>query len=411
MLEAFFKKKSRIRKIHMGPLSAQIDEFAKLLKDRGYSRLAAQEILQTAGEFNNYLYARSLSSDDISHGLIENFKTERMHLVKNRGVPNHIAHILHFLKRKNILQKALWPSLQLEPPLGIDTFLEKYISFMSNVRGWSESYQAGAKKAVKEFLDWNFPSFSEHVLSRVNGKMIMEYFASNATINLHKVGHIRVFCQYLHGKGYCQMIPSLIFPSRKRYKLESPPKAISADSVQKILASCDRDYPDGMRDYAALMALASLGLRVQEVANLCIADIDWRSARIKIRKTKVGRERVLSLPEQLGQALADYILYGRPNSNLPQIFLRHRAPGGVFTPKSLHSMVSRLAKRADVQLPTGGCNVFRHSLATAMVNRGVSIKIISDLLDHRSIDTTAIYTMVDFSSMKKVILPLPGGEK
>ena len=65
MLEAFFKKKSRIRKIHMGPLSAQIDEFAKLLKDRGYSRLAAQEILQTAGEFNNYLYARSLSPDDM----------------------------------------------------------------------------------------------------------------------------------------------------------------------------------------------------------------------------------------------------------------------------------------------------------------------------------------------------------
>ena len=70
------------------------------------------------------------------------------------------------------------------------------------------------------------------------------------------------------------------------------------------MASCDRDYPDGMRDYAALMALASLGLRVQEVANLHIADIDWRAAKIKIRKTKVGRERVLSLPDQLGQALA-----------------------------------------------------------------------------------------------------------
>lgn len=165
MLEAFFQKKSRIRKIHMGPLSVQIDEFAKLLKDRGYSRLAAQEILQTAGEFNNYLHARKLSPDDISPGLIENFKAERMHLVKNRGVPNHIAHILQFLKRKNILQKALWPSPPLEPPLEIDTFLDKYTSFMSNVRGWSESYQAGAKKAVKEFLDWNFPSFSEHVLS------------------------------------------------------------------------------------------------------------------------------------------------------------------------------------------------------------------------------------------------------
>ena len=74
-------------------------------------------------------------------------------------------------------------------------------------------------------------------------------------------------------------------------------------------------------------------------------------------------------------------------------------------------MVSRLAKRAGVQLPSSGRNVFRHSLATAMVNKGVPIKEIADLLDHQSIDTTAIYTMVDFSSMKNVILPLPGGKK
>ena len=61
MLEAFFQKESRIRKIHMGPLGNQIDELAVLLKERGYSRLAAQEILLTAGELNNYLYARQYS--------------------------------------------------------------------------------------------------------------------------------------------------------------------------------------------------------------------------------------------------------------------------------------------------------------------------------------------------------------
>lgn len=411
MLESFFQKKSRIRKIHMGPLSTLIDDFATSLNEQGYSRLAAQEILLTAGALNNYLYARNLSADDISPELIEKFKNERMYLVKNRSVPNHITHILKFLNVKNALRKTLWYSPRSMPTLEIDIFLDKYISFMSNVRGWSESYQSGAKKAVKEFLDWNFPTFSEQVLISVNGKMIMEYFAKNPSITMHKIGHIRVFCQYLHGQGYCQMIPNMVFPLRKRFKLKSPPKSISADSVQKILKFCDRNYPDGMRDYAVLLALASLGLRAQEITNLCIADIDWRSAKIKIRKTKVGRERVLSLSEQLGCALADYVLYGRPNSNLPQVFLRHRAPGGVFTPKSLHSMISRFAKRANVQLPTGGCNIFRHSLATAMVNQGISIKIISDLLDHRSIDTTAIYTMVDFSSMKNVILPLPGGEK
>ena len=152
MLEAFFQKESRIRKIHMGPLGNQIDELAVLLKERGYSRLAAQEILLTAGELNNYLYARDLSTEDISPELIENFKVERMRLVKNRGIPNHITHILKFLKERNILQKTLWEAPQQNPLSPLDIFLNKYIAFMRNVRGCSESYLSDAKNAVKEFL-------------------------------------------------------------------------------------------------------------------------------------------------------------------------------------------------------------------------------------------------------------------
>ena len=99
----------------------------------------------------------------------------------------------------------------------------------------SKSYISEAGRAIKEFLEWNFPSFSEQSLSRVNGEMISEFLEKNKEIKRHKVGHIRVFCQYLHGQGYCQVIPSIIFPSRKRYRLNSPPKSISVDSVHKIL--------------------------------------------------------------------------------------------------------------------------------------------------------------------------------
>ena len=411
MLDAFFKRKSRIRKILLGPLGFKMDDFASLLKERGYSRNMAQGILITAGELNNYLYARNLSLEDISPDLIDRFKDERMHLVEIQGIQNHIVHILNFLRNEKILPDSLWAPLQSTSPSEIDIFLNKYASYQKSVRGCSQSYISEAGRAIKEFLEWNFPSFSEQSLSRVNGEMISEFLEKNKEIKRHKVGHIRVFCQYLHGQGYCQVIPSIIFPSRKKYRLNSPPKSISVDSVHMILETCNRDYPDGMRDYAAILTLATLGLRVQEVANLRLDDINWRTAKVKIRKTKVGRERVLSLPNILGKAMEEYVLYGRPNSDSPYLFLRHKAPGGPFTPCALSSRVSRLAKMTGIQIPGGVCNVFRHSLATAMVNEGVSLKIISDLLDHRSIDTTAIYTMVDFTTLKKVILPLPGGDK
>ena len=411
MLDAFFKRQSRIRKILLGPLGFKMDDFASLLKERGYSRNVAQGILVTAGELNNYLYARNLSIEDISPELIDRFKDERMHLVEIQGIQNHIVHILNFLRNEQILPEPLWASPQSTSPSEIDMFLDKYASYQKSVRGCSQSYISDARRAVKEFLEWNFSSFSEQSLSRVNGEMIRAFLEKNKEIKRHKVGHIRVFCQYLHGQGYCQAIPSIIFPSQKRYRLKSPPKNISVDSVHKILETCNRDYPDGMRDYAAILALVTLGLRVQEVANLQLDDINWRTAKVKIRKTKVGRERVLSLPSVLGKAMEEYVLYGRPNSDSPYLFLRHIAPGGPFTPCALSSRVSRRAKMAGIQIPRGACNIFRHSLATAMVNEGVSLKIISDLLDHRSIDTTAIYTMVDFTTLKKVILPLPGGNK
>lgn len=409
MLKAYFMKPSRIRKIMLGPLGKQMDEFAERLKADGYSRLTAQQILTTAGAFNNYLHARELLSHDITPELIASFTTERQNLIKVNGIQNQVSHFIRFLRNKNLLTNVL---CQTSPPKRknqIELFLDKYASFLRNVRGCSESYIGNTQRGLCEFLSWAFPEFSESKLHEIDGKMIMTYFSEHPQISMHKVGFVRVFCRYLYGTDRCSLIPHVIFPSAQKYKMQSPPKSIPQDEVYRILDSCDRNYPDGMRDYAAILALASLGLRCQEVAKLNITDIDWRSAKIKIKQTKVGRERILPLSQQLGKAFEEYLLYGRPNSEAPQLFLRHRAPSGAFTSKALYCVISRAAKRASVKLPHASSNIFRHSLATNMVNQGVSIKIISDLLDHRSIDTTAIYTMVDFSTMKNIILPLPGG--
>jgi integrase/recombinase XerD len=105
----------------------------------------------------------------------------------------------------------------------------------------------------------------------------------------------------------------------------------------------------------------------------------------------------LPLPERAGDALAEYIRHGRPYSPHREVFVCHRAPGGLLT----------TARRAGVALPLHGANVLRHSLATHLVNHDVPIKAISDLLGHESIDTTAIYTLVDMSTLSRVAQPFP----
>ena len=411
MLEVFFRKQSRIRKVKHGPLADQMDAFASQLLASGYSRLAAQSILLTAGELNNYLHARGLEAKDITPELVSLFTQEREMLVGIRGIPNIVEHFVRHLRSAGVLSETAWKKPQSLPPSPLEAFLERYADYMRNVRGASESYISSSRHAVADFLNWAFPQFQEPELTRLDGRLVLKYFASRDDLKFHAVGHIRMFCKYILGAGLCPPVPDVIFPKRLRYRLSAPPKHLPEEAIRSILASCERSHPEGMRDYAILLALVTLGLRSQEVSNLWVSDIDWRGGSILIRKTKVGRERRVTLSQQLGDALSEYLLYGRPNSNLPNLFLRHRAPGGPFTSKALYGVVRRVTLRAGVKLPTGGQNVFRHSLATHLVNHGISLKAISDLLDHRSPDTTAIYTMVDFATMRKVILPIPGGKQ
>jgi integrase len=150
-------------------------------------------------------------------------------------------------------------------------------------------------------------------------------------------------------------------------------------------------------------------MRGQEVRGLKLSDISWRSAEIHLPQTKNNRARVLPLPHEVGAALADYILHGRPRLHGPQVILRHDAPiGPLSSPSAVGRIVTRHLRRAAIAAPARpGVHVLRHSLATRLVNRGVPIKQIADLLGHRSIDTTAIYSKVDLTRLAAVALPFP----
>jgi site-specific recombinase XerD len=161
-----------------------------------------------------------------------------------------------------------------------------------------------------------------------------------------------------------------------------------------------------------LLVIAVLGLRNQEVRSLQVSDILWRTAEIRLRKTKNRRERALPLPREVGAAIADYLLRGRPRVSVPEVFLRHFTPVGPIT--STHGVgdiVKKHLSRAGIQASNHGAHLLRHSLATRMVNQAVPIKQIADMLGHASIDTTAIYTKVDTSHLAAVALPFPGGAR
>jgi site-specific recombinase XerD len=131
---------------------------------------------------------------------------------------------------------------------------------------------------------------------------------------------------------------------------------------------------------------------------------------VRIRAQKTSRERLLPLPEEVGQAIVAYLRDGRPATTYREIFLTHTAPyAPLQTASALTKLIKRLVTRAGLPRRSSGAHLFRHTAATHMVRQGVSFKAIADVLGHQSLQTTGIYAKLDLPSLASVALPWPGG--
>ena len=136
--------------------------------------------------------------------------------------------------------------------------------------------------------------------------------------------------------------------------------------------------------------------------------MDWRQGILRIVGTKSRRDDELPLTAAIGAAIAAYIRRGRPKTTSREVFLRLRAPVGQrMTRSTIGNLILRAAARAGMESTVTGPRMLRHTAATRMLQRGASIKEIADVLRHKCLDTTAIYTKVDLPRLTAVALPWP----
>jgi len=217
----------------------------------------------------------------------------------------------------------------------------------------------------------------------------------------------RSFLRFLRWDGVITQDLAAVVPPICRYQLSTVPKHLAWEQVREVIDSVNTLSPVGMRDKAILLLVATLGLRNRDVRDLCFAHIDWRKGEFHLPKTKSQRARVLPITQEVGDAVADYVLHGRPAVDVPQVFLGHNAPIAPLSEGGLSAIVRRHLKRLGIVAPHFGTHLLRHSLATKLVNEATPIKDIADMLGHVSMDTTAIYTKVDTVHLAEVALPFP----
>lgn len=415
MLEIYFESPTRLRQLRRGPLAEHIDAMAEELRAAGYSRTTGRMLLSLAGKFSQFARLQGVEkAEGIDHAIVARFVQEEL---TAEGLyvdaPNAMRHVLEYLQGKGVTPR---PPVDAPPVNEDEALVSRYDAHLRDVRGLALETRQEYRRGAQRLLSWFHGRHGERPLQELSGPDVLEFVT--ATLDLYPGGRwrqrlcsqTRIFLRYLRWEEILDVDLDRVVPRVHQWRLASLPRHLPWEKVRALIDGVDTTCPTGMRDKAVLLLLAALGLRAGEVRTLEVGHIAWRSGELRLPKTKSRKERVLPMPQEVGAALADYLLHGRPVTEVPQVIVRHRAPVGPFEGAGgIGAIVDKHLRRSGIAAPSRRSHLLRHSLATRMVNVGVPIKTIADVLGHASIDTTAIYTKVDLASLSAVALPFPAG--
>jgi site-specific recombinase XerD len=267
--------------------------------------------------------------------------------------------------------------------------------------------------SINQFLEWLGPQATPQGCLELTAETVERFFLSYA----HKMGHsarrsmqaaLRTFLRFCLHQGYVQSPLHRAVPTLRTYKLATVPRGLTDEQALKVLQCIDRNSNVSRRDYAICQLLYTYGVRGGQLRALRLEDIEWAHHQILFRASKHGKDSLLPLTAQVGESLLDYLKSARPPCQDPHVFLTCRAPyHALGHSNSLSAIVERHLRAAGIEVRSKGAHAFRHGFATRMLQEGHSLKAIADVLGHRHLATTFIYTKVDFNSLKQVALAWP----
>jgi integrase/recombinase XerD len=216
----------------------------------------------------------------------------------------------------------------------------------------------------------------------------------------------RAFLRYLIAQGVCRTGMDDAVPTFAMWRLSALPRYLPATDVERVIAACNRDTAVGLRDRAAILLMARLGLRAGDILNMDLGDIDWNRASVLV-SGKSRSEVKLPLTQEVGDAVVEYLRRGRPPVPDTHLFIGMQAPWGALRVSSVSAIVARAITRAGVETPFRGAHVLRHSAATEMLRQGATLQQVGAVLRHRYLDTTAHYAKVDVQRLRDIALEWP----
>jgi integrase/recombinase XerD len=213
---------------------------------------------------------------------------------------------------------------------------------------------------------------------------------------------LRPFFRYAEQQNLCRRGLADAIKAPRIYRNETLPASPSWEDVQRLLANTEGNSSTSIRDRAILMLLIVYGLRAGEVRSLCLEDIDWENDRFHLKRSKTRRTQTLPLTATVGSAILRYLRKVRPRTAFREIFLTLPSPFRPLTSSAVFEVVRHNWEFLGPTVRPRGPHALRHACATRLINCGLTLKEIGDLLGHHKADSTRIYAKVDLPHLRQV---------
>ena len=267
------------------------------------------------------------------------------------------------------------------------------------------NYKRGSEKGFFQFLRLrNIES-----IDRVDKQVLRDYLSylieqgiAKGSIT-RKLSAVRSLYRYLLREGILNNNPIDNASSPKRER--RLPSFLTVEETVSLLKAPDLETPQGLRDRCLMELIYASGLRVSELANLNMEQINLDTCEIRVLG-KGSKERIVLIGEPAAKALSDYLYKGRPQlkANIGDryaIFLNNK--GDRLSERMIQKILNKYARLAGIDKKVHP-HLLRHTFATHMLDGGADLRVVQELLGHSNLATTQIYTHVTQSHARKVYL-------
>lgn len=396
---------SRIKMV--GPILPFMAGFDAELERLGYTNFSARGQLWLANHLSSWMVEQGLELSGLDNSHIEQYPIWRKSLGRTAfRSTKALSPLVGYLRSLG----AMPPPPEPAGPVGpVEILLEQYRRYLLSERGVSVKTARDYVDAVRPFVaglaDETEVRWESATAAEVTAFVLAQCRVRRVRAAKMVVTAMRSLLRWLHVEGFVEASLSAAAP-KIADRREELPRSLTPVQVRALLDSCD-DSVAGRRDYAVMVLMARLGLRCGEVSALLLEDVDWRRGQITVRG-KPQRVDVLPLPDDVGQAMADYLRLGRPVDAVDRrVFVRVKAPHCGLTAGGVTQAVVAAGARSGLGWVTA--HRLRHSAACAMLRAGSPLAEIGQVLRHQRTSTTARYAKTDVTALRALARPWLGG--